>query len=458
MESDKKLWGGRFKKDIDKDFFEFQKSIQYDYKLAEYDVYHSLIHVQALAAANILSREEEQKLLKALRDILGDVKNGSFKPDLSCEDIHSDIQNRIKEKTGKLSAKMHTLRSRNDQVVFDEKLYILTQYLEFVTLISDLLNVIYDKSKEYTDCYFIGYTHTQRAQVVLFSDYLLSFGEMFLRDYERLNRFEEGLKVSIGAGALTGSSLDPAHYKRAFSMSGLLKKRFDELTSPIDHVSSRDFVVEFLSIMAIMQMNLSRFAEDMILYSTREYDYVDLPEEFCTGSSLMPHKKNADFMELMRGSTGKVYGNLFSVLTTMKGLPLAYNRDMQLDKEPLFSSVDTLKAQLRLMIKFVPGIEVKKKNILKALEDDSIYATEIAEYLVVKKDVAFKDAHDIVGKLIRHCLDKNIKVKKMPDKVLATFHKGLTQKVLAKIMTPESAVSSKKHALTRKLRNMKHSK
>jgi argininosuccinate lyase len=455
MERDKKLWGGRFKKEIDKDFFEFQKSIQYDYKLAEYDIYHSLIHVQALTAAGILKHEEEQQLLKALREILSDVKNGAFKPDLTCEDIHSDIQNRVGEKVGKLAAKLHTLRSRNDQVVFDEKLYVLNQYLDFVTLISDLLNTIYDKSKEYPNRPFVGYTHTQRAQVILFSDYMLAYGEMFLRDYERFTRFEEGLKVFIGAGALAGSSLDPAHYRRAFSMSGLLKKNFEDMTSPLDHVSSRDFIVEFLSILAVMQMNLSRFAEDMILYSTREYDYLDLPEEFCTGSSLMPHKKNADFMELVRGYTGRVYGNLMAVLTTMKGLPLAYNRDMQLDKEPMFSSVDILKSELKIMIKFVAGIRVKEGNVDRALEDESFYATELAEYLVSKMKVPFKDAHDIVGRLIRHCQDKNAQIKKMSDKALSVFHKGLTNKIVIKVMNAKYAIVSKKRSGTRKLEKIK---
>ncbi|MCP4653322.1 MAG: argininosuccinate lyase [Candidatus Omnitrophica bacterium] len=443
---DKKMWGGRFKKEIDKDFFEFQKSINYDHKLAEYDVYHSLIHVGALAAAEILSKDEEDALVGALREILSQIKKGKFKFDPECEDIHSDIQNKVKEKAGKAALKLHTLRSRNDQVVFDEKMYVLTQYIETIKLLSNLLEEIFKKSQDYEKRYFIGYTHTQRAQVVYFSDYILAYGQMLMRDYDRLVKFEEGLKIHIGAGALAGSPLSPDYYRRAISISGVIRKHFGELSSPMDHVSSRDFVIEFLSILAIIQMHLSRMSEDMIMYSTREFDYLDLPEEFCTGSSLMPHKKNADFLELVRGSTGKVYGSLFSVLTTMKGLPLAYNRDMQLDKEPLFASVETVKDELTIMAKFIKKLKLKKDNIDNALKDEHLYATEIAEFLVMKKGVAFKDAHDIVGKLIRHSEEKKVKIQNISDKLLSTFHKDLNKKILTKVMNPKYAVLSKKTA------------
>jgi len=446
MSDNKKLWGGRFKKEIDKDFFEFQKSIQYDYNLAEYDIYHSIIHVQALSLAGILTKEEEQKLLDALRQILSEVKRSDFTPDYDCEDIHSDIQNRVKEKVGELSLKLHTMRSRNDQVVFDEKMYVLNQYIEIAQLLTDLLEEISLKAQEYKNRYFVGYTHTQRAQVVYFSDYILAYGHMFMRDYERLMRFEEGLKVSTGSGAVAGTPLDFQYYQKAISLSGVVKKHVDEMLSPIDHVASRDFIAEFLSILAIMQMHLSRLSEDLILYSTKEYDFIDLPEEFCTGSSLMPHKKNADFLELVRGYTGRVYGNLMSLLTTLKGLPMSYNRDMQLDKEPLFSSVDTVKAELKIMAKFLKGLALKREAVERALEDECLYATEIAQYLVIKKRVAFKDAHDIVGRLIRYSEEKKIGIKKLNDKILAGFHKSLNRKLLSKIMTPAYAVSMRHNA------------
>jgi len=443
MKENKKLWGGRFKKEIDRDFFEFQKSIQYDYSLAEYDIYHSIIHVQALSLAGILNKQEEEKILTALRQILAEVKRGTFIPDSDCEDIHSDIQNRVKEKVGDVALKLHTMRSRNDQVVFDEKMYILNQYIELSRLLSSLLDAISDKAQAHKNCYFIGYTHTRRAQVVYFSDYILAYGHMFMRDYERLMHFEDGLKISTGSGAVAGSPLDFRYYQKAISLSGVVKKHTDEMISPMDHVASRDFIVEFLSILAIIQMHLSRLAEDLILYSTTEYDFIDLPEEFCTGSSLMPHKKNPDFLELVRGYTGRVYGNLVALLTTMKGLPMSYNRDMQLDKEPLFSSIDTVKTELSILAKFISGIALKDENIKAALKDECLYATEIVQYLVFKKHVPFKAAHDIVGSLVRHSEEKKVKILKMSDKTLFSFHKGLNRKILSRIMTPFYAVSTK---------------
>jgi len=445
MQNTKKLWGGRFKKAIDKEFFEFQKSIGYDYKLAEYDIYHSIIHVQALTSSGMLTKPEEEKMLSALRSILSDVKHGKFVPDAGAEDIHSDIQNRIENKLGDLALKLHTLRSRNDQVVFDEKLYILDQYIEMTHLLSNLLEVFSDKSQEYKSRYFVGYTHTQRAQVICFSDYILAYGRMFMRDYNRLAHFEDNLTVAAGSGALAGTPIDAQHYQRAISLGGMVKKHLDAMVCPMDHVASRDFIVEFLSVLSIIQMHLSRLAEDMIMYSTREFDFVDIPEEFCTGSSLMPHKKNADFLELVRGYTGRVYGNLVSVLTMLKGLPLSYNRDMQLDKEPLFSSVDIVKSEIKIMSRLIKGIKLKKESIDRALRDEGLYATEIAQYLVIKHKVAFKEAHDIAGKLIRHSEDTGCAIKSMTDKALASFHKGLSNKDLLKVMTPQYAVKSKRN-------------
>lgn len=438
-----KLWGGRFKKEMDKEFEQFSKSIHYDYKLAEYDLYHSIIHVGALAKAGILSKDEEAKLIFALRRILSEVEQGTFKPDLKCEDIHSDIQNRVAAKVGRLSFKLHTLRSRNDQIVFDEKMYCLSEAEVILRLLENLFAAFIDKAGEYKNSFFIGYTHTRRAQVIYFRDYILAYSRMFKRDYRRLSGFMKNLDVSIGAAALTGSSLKAEYYQNSVIPS-VMKKYLKTLDSALDVVSSRDFLAEFLSVLSITQMHLSRFAEDGILYSTKEFDFFDLPEEFCTGSSLMPHKKNPDFLELVRGYSGIVYGNLIAVLTTMKGLPLAYNRDMQLNKEPLFSSVDILKNELKIMAKFVKGITLKKSNIAAALEDESLYATEIAEFLVIEKAVAFSVAHNIVGRLIRYAEDSKQKIKDLPDKVLSKFHSSLNREQLKVIMCPEYAAQSKK--------------
>ncbi|MFH1691469.1 MAG: argininosuccinate lyase [Candidatus Omnitrophota bacterium] len=444
----KKLWGGRFEKGIDQDFDLFQKSIHYDYKLAEYDVVHSLIHIAALKEAGILDAQESLKLSKALKEIQSQIKSGDFEPDLSCEDIHSDIQNRVEKKAGALALKLHTLRSRNDQVVFDERFYCFENALDIfeglIGLEKSLLLAVAKEPKEY----FVGYTHTKRAQAIYFSDYLLAYVNMFGRDFERMKNFCDALSIFIGAGALTGSCLAKEDYKKAIKVFGGKKIKVTE--KPLDNVSDRDFVIEFLSILSIVQMHLSRMAEDLILYSTKEFDFIDLPEEFCTGSSLMPHKKNPDFLELVRGNTGRVYGNLMSVLTTMKGLPLSYNRDMQLDKEPLFSSVEVVENELKLMAKFIGGIKLKKDSIACALKDKTLYATELAEWLVTEKEVAFKNAHDAVGKLVKLAEKKNEDFQDLSDTELRAIHPALNKSVIGKIMNPKYAVESKK-TFSRKL-------
>jgi len=426
----KKLWGGRFKKKIDKDFFNFQKSINYDYKLAEYDIYHSIIHVFVLGRAKILTNKECSILVKALLDILGEIVSNKFKPNVGSEDIHTEIQNRIERKVGKLALKLHTLRSRNDQIVFDEKLYCHRE----ASLVSDLLDGVVSSltylQNKYKGYSWVGYTHTQRAQQIAFKDYLDAFNYMFKRDKARLVDFRKKSKALIGSGAFKGTILTKEYDRAIKDFLKIPKKMVLELASVInapDNVSDRDFIIEFLSILSILQMHLSRLAEDFILYSTKEFNYLDLPEEFCTGSSLMPHKKNPDFLELVRGYTGPIYGNLISLLTTMKGLPLTYNRDMQLDKNSLFSSVDNIKDELRIMSRFVKHIKVNKAAINDALGDETLYATELAEFLVFK-GIPFKEAHTIIGKMVRYSQDNNIKIKDMPDSLLKTFCSKLNQK------------------------------
>lgn len=397
----KKLWGGRFEKEIDKDFFDFQKSIQHDHKLAKYDIAHSLIHVAALGWAKILTPEEKGKLLNVLKQLRKDIKSGKFKFDAKSEDIHTDIQNKVEKRLGVLALKLHTLRSRNDQVAFDEKLYCCDRGSEMENLLANLLKSIKFLQSRYKRVSIVGYTHTQRAQKIAFKDYLGAYHDMFERDKQRLVNFWKNLDIHIGAGALAGSPIK-AHYEKALKELLQGEKYFIKPSvNTLDDVSDRDFIIEFLSILAILQMHLSRLCEDFILYSTKEFSFVKLPEEFCTGSSLMPHKKNPDFLELVRGYTGRIYGNLIAILTTMKGLPLTYNRDMQLDKEPLFSSVEILSDELKIMAKFLKGVKLNIVSINEALKDKNLYATEEAYRLVKEKNIPFKKAHDIVGKAIR---------------------------------------------------------
>lgn len=441
----KKLWGGRFKKKIDKDFFEFQKSIQYDYKLAEYDVTHSLIHIYALRDAGILKSGEWKKLHFALMEIRSEIKNRKFKPGFDSEDIHTDIQNRIEKKAGPLALKLHTLRSRNDQIVFDEKYYCISKALDIKKTLVELCKSLLFLAKQNMKQRFIGYTHAQRAQAVYFCDYLFAYNDMFQRDASRLGTFFDNLFVYIGAGALTGSTLSRRNYDKAIKNLPFLENsvKIKPVENPLDNVSDRDFLIEFLSILSIIQMHLSRMSEDFILYSTKEFNFMDLPEEFCTGSSLMPHKKNPDFLELVRGSAGKVYGNLMSLLTTMKGLPLTYNRDMQLDKEPLFSSVEVVEAELKIAAAFVKGIKLNVKVIEEALKDESIYATDLAEFLVYQ-GVRFKEAHTIVGKLARDASDKNKKIRNMSDEELKKYHPAFDRDVIKNLINAQYSVKSKK--------------
>ncbi|MBU4377257.1 MAG: argininosuccinate lyase [Candidatus Omnitrophica bacterium] len=411
----KKMWGGRFKKEIDRDFFEFQKSIHYDYKLAKYDIVHSLIHTVTLADAKFLSLKEKEKLIKALEEISKNVKEGKFAYDAAAEDIHTDIQNKVAKKVGKLALKLHTLRSRNDQIAFDEKGYCYDESFAIAKLLDSFLKSLSFLGKKYGKHYIVGYTHTQRAQKVLFANYIATYYAMFARDKKRLEYFYSNIPLYIGAGALAGSSIAKfyndalAKTKKKLLTDNIFVKEIKPFLNSLDAVSDRDFLIELLSILAIIQMHLSRLAEDLILYSTKEFNFINLPEEFCTGSSMMPHKKNPDFLELVRGYTGRIYGNLMSVLTIMKGLPLTYNRDMQLDKEPLFSSVDTVKNELEIMAHFLIGVELKTETIKAALKDIDLAAVDMAEKLVRDKKMPFKEAHDMVGRYIRSAEEKKAK-------------------------------------------------
>ncbi len=442
----KKMWGGRFRKGMDKRFEGFSSSIAYDYKLAEFDLVHSLIHTRVLQENGILTVQEANRINAVLEELLKSIKDNRFKPNLSAEDIHTDIQNRLEKKIGPLSLKLHTLRSRNDQVVFDEKLFCGFEASMIGKLLINVCEVLLAQRRKYSEQPFVGYTHGQRAQVILFSDYLDAYFYMFRRDVHRVVNYTESLQAFIGAGALAGSGLSRSSYERAikdFLRTTPVYGKIRPVVNSLESVADRDFVIEFLGLLSIVQMHLSRLAEDMILYSTQEFNYLDLPEEFCTGSSLMPHKKNPDFLELVRGSSGRINGNLVSVLTILKGLPLAYNRDMQLDKEPLFSSVETVKEELTMLKEFLAGLKLKEKVIEQALTDETLYATDLAEFLVLKK-VSFREAHDIVGRMIRYVEDKGMRLSELPDELLISFHRALNQKEMQRIINPFNAVASRK--------------
>lgn len=455
----KKLWGGRFEKEIDEDFFEFQKSIHYDYQLAKYDIQHSVIHIKALHKSGFLKDDEYKRLASILSELSIKIENSNeeqwkkilqSKEIRGIEDVHTYIQHEVGKalppRYKSLALKLHTLRSRNDQIVFDEKYYCTQKAAAIAKELSSLEESIKSLMMGYKKQYFIGYTHTQRAQRILFLNYLLAYLHMFHRDYAKIMRFKASLSIYIGAGAIAGSSIFKKTYNEAIKdYSENVEGKFRLFKSSVDNVSDRDFVIEFLSILSIIQMHLSRFAEDFILYSTKEFNFVNLPEEFCTGSSLLSHKKNPDFLELVRGYTGRIYGNLMSVLTIMKGLPLSYNRDMQLDKEPLFSSIKIVRDELKIMAKFVKKIKLKTDIINKALkEDKTLYATELAEWLVRKHDVPFKQAHDKVGRVIIQIEKKNGDIEELDDLKLQEIHPALNKSIVREIMKPRYARLSKK--------------
>jgi len=445
----KKLWGGRFEKATDPLVEDFTRSISYDSKLAEYDLIGSIIHVGILVKAEILTPEEGQTLTEGLKSLLDDVKSNKLKTDAKVEDIHTHVQNLLQQKVGDLVFKLHTARSRNDQVVFATKMYTKFQLQSLRKSIDDLDVALLELAKKNKGIIIPGFTHMQHAQPVFLMFYLQAYGSMLERDITRLKYISDNLKVTMGAGALAGTPINAVDYK--VPVSEILKElgEFSEkfnveaTLNSLDAVSDRDFIIEVLSALAVVGMHLSRLAEDFIIWSTKEFDFIEIDEAFCTGSSLMPQKKNPDVLELIRGYTGRLYGNLFSVLTMMKGLPLAYNRDMQLDKEPLFDSFEIVSKELKVLTKLVAGIEFNTKKIKEHLEDESLYATDIVYYLVNKK-IPFKEAHTVVGKLVKYAADNDIKIKKMTQDQLDKFSKELIKKEIEDLFDPLKSVLGKK--------------
>lgn len=399
-----KLWGGRFKEKIAEDMEIFNSSINVDIRLLPYDIEASLAHAKGLKKAKIITDEEFEQIEKALREI----KEEKFEEIPMVEDVHTLVEQMLVEKIGDVGKKIHTARSRNDQIATDERLYLRNEILKIIDLLSQLNAVLLELSKKHKNKIMPGYTHMQRAQPITFSHHLLAYMEMFKRDIERLKDSLKRVNVLVlGSGALAGTSYD---IDRMY-VASLLDFKEVSLNS-IDGVSDRDFIIEFLSIASLIMMHLSRFSEEVVLWSTQEFNFVELSDQYSTGSSIMPQKKNPDSAELIRGKTGRVYGNLFALLTTMKGLPLAYNKDMQEDKEPLFDTVDTLKGCLKVFIGLLGTIRVNEKKMEEAVKFGYLNATDLADYLV-KKGIPFRTAHDIVGKLVAYAITKNISLEEL---------------------------------------------
>jgi argininosuccinate lyase len=402
-----KLWGGRFEKQENKAMEDFNSSIKFDKRLYYEDIKGSIAHVSMLAECGILTLEEKHTIIAGLESILVDIENGDLVISDDYEDIHTFVEVNLIKRIGDTGKKLHTARSRNDQVAVDMRIYSKYKALDVVEKIEALMETIKSKG-ENNNGIMPGYTHLQRAQVVTFKYHMMAYYSMFSRDKKRIENAIDILNESpLGCCALAGTTYD---INREYTSSALdFKKPVDNY---MDGVSDRDYLLELMSGFSIIMMHLSRLSEELIIWSTQEFRFIEMDDEYSTGSSIMPQKKNPDAVELIRGKTGRVYGSLMALLTTMKGLPLAYNKDMQEDKEQFFDSIDTVLACLEIMSGVIDTMKVKKENMLKAVKYGYLNATEVADYLVCK-GVAFRDAHKISGQIVLHCESKNIAIEDM---------------------------------------------
>ncbi len=396
---------GRFQQSLSEVARRYSESASFDRQLYRHDIAGSIAHVTALVKAGIVSAAEQKQIEAGLRKIEKELDSGKFQWDAPLEDVHMNIESALTKKIGETGAKLHTARSRNDQIALDLRLYVKDQINRTSSQIKKLQTSLLDLAEKNVDVIMPGYTHLQRAQPILFAHYLLGQVEAFARDVERLdNGLERTDVLPLGSGALAGSTivLDRALIARELGFARVSQ-------NSLDAVSDRDFVCEFLFCLAMIGMHLSRVSEDLIIWSTIEFDFVEFSEGFSTGSSLMPQKKNPDMAELTRGKIGRLYGNLISILTTLKALPSSYNRDLQEDKEALFDSVDTISAALELCSAMLPELKINRERMEEAASDPNLFATDLAEYLV-GKGMAFREAHEIVGKLVANAIDMGTKL------------------------------------------------
>ena len=396
------LWGGRFTKETDKLVYNFNASISFDQKFFHQDIRGSKAHVTMLAKAGILTDEEKKQIIACLDTIVNDVENGTLAITDEYEDIHSFVEANLIDRIGDVGKKLHTSRSRNDQVALDMKLYVRDELEEVQDLLKNLLTELHKLMKENTETYMPGFTHLQKAQPVTFAHHIGAYMEMFKRDYDRtLDIYDRMNYCPLGAGALAGTT-----YPLDRNMTAELLDFYGPTLNSMDSVSDRDYVIETLSCFATIMMHLSRFSEEIIIWNSNEYQFVELDDAYSTGSSIMPQKKNPDIAELVRGKTGRVYGALTSILTTMKGIPLAYNKDMQEDKELTFDAIDTVKGCLALFTGMISSMKLNKPAMKKSAMNGFTNATDAADYLV-NNGVPFRDAHGIIGQLVLYCIDND---------------------------------------------------
>ncbi len=411
-----KMWAGRTSGNTDALADDFNSSISFDSVMYKQDIKGSMAHASMLAAKGIITKDEADKLIDGLSDILADIESGALEIDMSCEDIHMFVEQVLTERIGDVGKKLHTARSRNDQVALDMRMYLKDQTDEIVSLVKELALAVINKAEEHKATILPGYTHLQRAQPITFGHHLMAYVMMLLRDISRLEDCKKRTNVSpIGSCALAGTTFDTDRFLEAELLG------FDSVAqNSIDGVSDRDFCVELLSAVAVLMMHLSRFSEEIILWSSLEFKFIELSDAYTTGSSIMPQKKNPDMAELVRGKTGRVYGNLMSLLTTLKGLPLAYNKDMQEDKECVFDSIETVKMCLGVFTPMIETMTVIEKNMLSAAQGGFINATDLADYLV-KKGLPFRSAYKISGEIVSYCIKNSLVLETMPIDAYKSF-------------------------------------
>ncbi len=403
-----KMWAGRFKKQLDSEVNDFNSSIRVDCRMYKNDIGGSIAHAAMLAKQGIITESDASAIIKGLEGILSDLEAGNLDFDMTAEDIHMFVEAELTKRIGDTGKKLHTARSRNDQVALDVRLYLRDEAQEVISLLKELIKVITDKAEKHKATVMPGYTHLQRAQPITFGHHLMAYAQMLLRDISRVEDAVNRMNYSpLGSCALAGTTYptDRAAVANALNMNGICE-------NSLDGVSDRDFAVELSSACSLIMMHLSRFSEEVILWSSWEFKFIELDDSYSTGSSIMPQKKNPDIAELVRGKTGRVYGDLMALLTMLKGLPLAYNKDMQEDKEAVFDAIDTVKQCLSIFAPMLETATVIEKNMLDAAAKGFINATDVADYLT-KKGTPFRTAYKISGTLVAYCIDKGTVLEKL---------------------------------------------
>jgi argininosuccinate lyase len=432
-----KLWGGRFSQPTDKFVEEFTASIDFDKRLYHQDIRGSVAHARMLGRQGIIPQEDVEKIINGLLHILQQIEAGQFDFSIGLEDIHMNIEARLSEKIGEAGKRLHTGRSRNDQVALDIRLYLRDEIVEVVAYLDMLVDSLLNQAEANLDVVMPGFTHLQSAQPILFSHHLLAYVEMFKRDKARMEDCFKRINVlPLGAGALAGTTfpIDREYVAEQLDFPAVTR-------NSLDSVSDRDFALEFMAASSILMMHLSRFSEELIIWSTSAFRFVDLSDGFCTGSSIMPQKKNPDVPELVRGKTGRVYGNLMALLTVMKALPLAYNKDMQEDKEPLFDTIDTVKGSLKIFADMVKEMRVNVAAMGRAAGQGFSTATDVADYLV-RKGLPFRDAHEAVGKAVAYCLENEMELAALSLAEWQLFSPHFSDDIFATI-TVEASVNAR---------------